>query len=240
MTSILDAPHVKALPGLGGRDDRRITFSKAFFGAAVVAAFATGLSAGSAHAADVAITTCGVASPLSFGDKTVTSIVCDGVGDETEIRFNAFGIAYDFGSVIAPPTQGGSISYTISIIDPTFKFASVGLDSGCILPTIAGGGCTVTKNVSWAGGGFGTLVSTNGGPAPGSILFGAADVLSLDVEDVFFAQGPSAVSTANNFYTQATRAPEEVPAPLPILGAGAAFGFSRKLRSRIKKSAATA
>ena len=28
-----------------------------------------------------------------------------------------------------------------------------------------------------------------------------------------------------------------VPGPLPILGAGAAFGFSRKLRSRIKASA---
>ena len=238
MTSILDAPYVRALPGSGGRDDRRITFSKAFFGAAVVAAFATGLSAGSAHAADVAITTCGVASPLSFGDKTVTSIVCDGVGDETEIRFNAFGIAYDFGSVIDPPTQGGSISYTISIIDSTFKFASVGLDSGCGLPDL--GGCTVTKNVSWAGGGFGTLVSTNGAPAPSPILFGAADVSSLNVEDVFFASNLSFVSIVNNTFTQVPRAPEEVPAPLPILGAGAAFGFSRKLRSRIKKSAATA
>jgi hypothetical protein len=71
-------------------------------------------------------------------------------------------------------------------------------------------------------------------------LFGAADVLSLDVKDVFFAQGLSAVSTANNFYTQSERAPEEVSAPLPILGVGAAFGFSRKLRTRIKKSAVTA
>lgn len=29
-----------------------------------------------------------------------------------------------------------------------------------------------------------------------------------------------------------------VPGPLPVLGAGAAFGFSRKLRSRIKASSA--
>ena len=29
----------------------------------------------------------------------------------------------------------------------------------------------------------------------------------------------------------------EVPGPLPILGAGAAFGFSRRLRHRIKVAA---
>jgi len=29
----------------------------------------------------------------------------------------------------------------------------------------------------------------------------------------------------------------EVPGPLPLLGAGAAFGFSRRIRSRIKASA---
>ena len=32
-------------------------------------------------------------------------------------------------------------------------------------------------------------------------------------------------------------APDPVPGPLPILGAGAAFGFSRKLRQRIRSSA---
>ena len=32
-------------------------------------------------------------------------------------------------------------------------------------------------------------------------------------------------------------APSEVPGPLPLLGAGAAFGFSRKLRNRVKLAA---
>ena len=31
--------------------------------------------------------------------------------------------------------------------------------------------------------------------------------------------------------------PEEVPGPLPLLGAGAAFGFSRRIRNRIKAAA---
>jgi len=34
-----------------------------------------------------------------------------------------------------------------------------------------------------------------------------------------------------NNYTQNT---DRVPGPLPLLGAGAAFGFSRRIRSRIK------
>jgi hypothetical protein len=37
----------------------------------------------------------------------------------------------------------------------------------------------------------------------------------------------------SNTYTQLQ---QEVPGPLPILGIGAAFGFSRKLRKRIKGS----
>jgi MYXO-CTERM domain-containing protein len=35
-----------------------------------------------------------------------------------------------------------------------------------------------------------------------------------------------------NNYTQTT----ETPGPLPLLGAGAAFGFSRRIRSRIKRA----
>jgi hypothetical protein len=38
----------------------------------------------------------------------------------------------------------------------------------------------------------------------------------------------------NGFQLQADSNPTSVPGPLPVLGAGAAFGFSRKLRKRIK------
>jgi hypothetical protein len=211
------------------RDDRRLILSKSLFGAVVVAAAVTGLSAGSAKA--VQTTTCGSPSDLTFGDKTVSNIVCSGVGADTEIRFNNFDLAYDFGSVIDPPTQAGSISYTISIIQPGFEFAAVGLDSGCVFPAL--GGCTVTKNVSWTGGAT-SLTSINGNPAPVDYLF-AAGVTSLNIEDVLFATGNSAVSTANNFFSQRPGgAPDPVPGPLPILGAAMAFGFSRRLRTRIK------
>jgi hypothetical protein len=43
---------------------------------------------------------------------------------------------------------------------------------------------------------------------------------------------PAKIDAIQNNYTQVDR----VPGPLPLLGAGAAFGFSRKLRKRIKTS----
>ncbi len=49
----------------------------------------------------------------------------------------------------------------------------------------------------------------------------------LYVRDVY--TGTGIVTMQNNFQT---------PGPLPVLGAGAAFGFSRKLRSRIKAARA--
>jgi hypothetical protein len=53
----------------------------------------------------------------------------------------------------------------------------------------------------------------------------------LNVSNVFTANG-GGVDSLENSFRQGTRS--KVPGPLPLLGAGMAFGFSRKLRSRIK------
>jgi len=47
------------------------------------------------------------------------------------------------------------------------------------------------------------------------------------VRDTYSAGSGDVLDTVTNTF-------ETVPGPLPILGAGAAFGFSRKLRGRIK------
>ncbi len=204
--------------------------------AAVGTVFAAALSATPAKAA--AITTCGIASDLSVGDKIISNIICSGVGADTEIRFDAAGLIYDFGTTISPPTQSGSIAYTIAIADPlAFEFQAVGLGAGCAFPEL--GGCTVTKNVNW-GGGSTSLVAINGVP-PATYLF-ASGVSMLNIEDVFFAEGQTVVSVVNNSFIQRARQapPDSVPGPLPVLGAAAAFGFSRKLRARIRKPAAVA
>lgn len=58
------------------------------------------------------------------------------------------------------------------------------------------------------------------GPASGKTLY---------VQDIWTASPGNTIDNINNNFSQ-------VPGPLPILGIGAAFGFSRKLRKRIKGS----
>jgi hypothetical protein len=53
------------------------------------------------------------------------------------------------------------------------------------------------------------------------------------MDDYSVTQG--SINSFQNSFTQITRDPQEesVPGPLPLLGAGAAFGFSRRLRTRV-------
>lgn len=53
--------------------------------------------------------------------------------------------------------------------------------------------------------------------------------------NTIYTNGPQ-VGVFPYSWAQATAAPSSVPGPLPALGAAAAFGFSRKLRSRINAS----
>jgi hypothetical protein len=210
--------------------------AKVLFGVAMATTLFTALSAGSAMA-EVS-TTCGIAADLSVGDKIISNILCSGVGALTEIRFDSAGLIYDFGATVRPLTQSGSISYTIAIVDPAlFEFQAVGLGAGCAFPGDFGG-CTVTKNVNWSGGST-SLVAVNGVP-PASYVF-SPGVSTLNIEDVFLAQGQTFVSVVNNSFIQrSTKAPPEpVPGPLPILGMAAAFGVSRRVRARIRKPAST-
>jgi hypothetical protein len=176
------------------RDDQRLNLTRSLFGATVVAAVVTGLSAGSAKAGK--LTSCVSHSDLAIGEKIVNNTVCAGVGADTECRINHFLLSYDFGSVIDPPVQAGSITCTIFITDSKFELTTVGLDSGCIFPVLGGFG--VTKNASRNAGST-SLVPSNGNPASVNYLF-AAGATSLNIEDIFFSTGNSAVSTANNFF----------------------------------------
>jgi len=72
-----------------------------------------------------------------------------------------------------------------------------------------------------------TGVGTN--PNPLQYAFGVEESMITNKIDTISVNG---VQSIQNTFTQ-----QPVPGPLPILGAGAAFGFSRKLRSRIKASA---
>jgi hypothetical protein len=56
---------------------------------------------------------------------------------------------------------------------------------------------------------------------------------TISVRDEYLVTMGS-INSFQNSFTQITRTePDRVPGPLPLLGAGAAFGFSRRLRTRV-------
>jgi hypothetical protein len=73
----------------------------------------------------------------------------------------------------------------------------------------------------------------NGESVSGSFSFqiSAGDTFGFYAESTDNALGPSVTEITDFMYVP-------IPGPLPVLGLGAAFGFSRKLRKRIKLSAA--
>jgi len=118
----------------------------------------------------------------------------------------------------------GTYSYDLEIITPGWEFATAELDVDH-----SGDGQDVKKVVKDAvGATIATLNSIDGmpdGPDPISGTFiSVTDSWDLDTST-------GTIMSISNTYTQ------DVPAPLPILGAGAAFGSIRKLRkfsSRLK------
>ncbi len=186
-------------------------------------------------------TTCGSPTTLSVGDKTISNIVCTGLNPATSIFFSNFGVDYAF-STGFPQTQSASISYTIAI-NPlnSLVFSTVGLDSGCNQFGSAPNTCTVIKTVQdQFNSTLLSLTSTNGSNVTPAALSG--DHKILNIVDTIAASGNATVSTVNNNFTQRpARAPvDSVPGPVPLLGGAAAFGFSRRLRNRIRQSSFSA
>jgi hypothetical protein len=122
------------------------------------------------------------------------------------------------GDALAGPATG-FLNYTLQIVDPGFQFNNVTLDSAHI-----GVGTSVFKTIAGLSP-TPYLTSING--ATDSKPLGGTLVNVTDNYSVLAAGGLNAF---NNGFTQ-------TPAPLPILGVGAAFGSIRKLRkfsSRLK------
>ena len=116
-----------------------------------------------------------------------------------------------------PDPITGSYSYDLAIIEPGWTFKSVELDVDH-----AGSGQVVTKTIV---GGGNPLVSIDGDPV-GPVPLSGTSISVTDSWDLNPATGT--IMAISNTYTQT------VPGPLPLLGAGAAFGFSRRIRNRIK------
>jgi hypothetical protein len=123
-----------------------------------------------------------------------------------------------------PPPNTGSYSYDLAITQPGWTFKDVELDSDHV-----GTGTEANKVVTDSSGAIilASLESINGVPDGPDPLSGT-HIKVTDSWEIDPMTGK--IMAISNSFTQ-------VPAPLPILGAGAAFGSIRKLRkfsSRLK------
>ena len=124
-------------------------------------------------------------------------------------------------------TITGSISYKITLTGG-YNFA------------------TAQANITGNNGVFSTTTTSTGLPTSATSVGGAGTTVSFTpslTSQTFtqsFSATPSGALVVNSLGTIYSITPgpaSEVPGPLPILGAGAAFGFSRRLRHRIKVAA---
>jgi len=160
----------------------------------------------------------------------------------------------DFSYTGFTPSTFDYITYTLSGTDLqpqlTFVPGRTSSISGSISYkiTLTGGYnfATAQANITGNNGIFSTTTASTGLPTSATSAGGAGTTVSFTpglTTQTFtqsFSATPSGSLVANSLGTIYSITPgpaSEVPGPLPILGAGAAFGFSRRLRHRIKVAA---
>ncbi|MBD2550492.1 hypothetical protein H6G65_13035 [Microcystis elabens FACHB-917] len=199
--------------------------------AALIGGAGAVLSAGSAEAA----TDCGAriswtdwvgGHALTCGDKQFTWKSTIAIGDLASSTVSAIeplsGI-YLFNLDLPDFTRTPfDFTYTASITDPHKAFSVVDLDSDAV--PIANPPSILTA--TFIGGSSDVTLTSTNGSTDAKDVFGRPTI--LHVNNVY--NGNGAIDSIENSYQQV----DKVPGPLPILGAGVAFGFSRKLRRRIQ------
>jgi hypothetical protein len=169
-------------------------------------------------------------------DKLLTLLDWDGLLDNDTIAFTkqaaSWELDLDF-SLDRVAGDSGKLDYEIKITDPEWYFKDAQLSSLLSqIPAVPVGPFEVTKSI-YSDAGFsnlllkltnnelppvaGTLVAS--GPISGQTIY-VRDEWSIPVGS------NTTLDAIQNNYTQTN----DVPAPLPLLGVGAAFGSIRKLR----------
>ncbi|MEI6029985.1 MAG: choice-of-anchor E domain-containing protein [Synechococcaceae cyanobacterium ELA739] len=136
---------------------------------------------------------------------------------------------------------------------PTFTFTNSSISTGTLQPVTLTPNPVTTFSAVVNAAGSGTYSSSTTDIATGTNVlrayFAGTPTLNNISTNIFSTPtsgngfiGNSALTLSGNVYLTYTYeippAPGAVPGPIPILGAGAAFGFSRKLRKRIRSTAA--
>jgi hypothetical protein len=189
-------------------------------GAALAVAGTAALGAGSAFATPTCSTSYTTLStlttPCKFGAGgnllfTVTALTT--VDLSTDIRFFASGPSLN-GFQVSPSDDDAEFNYTVSTLDNRF-FTNL---------TLFGSGGS-TSGTAIGGSSFSQV-------GPGTFNFTTPPLFS----DATFGtlSGTFDIASANS---PILRFSTDVPVPLPVVGAGLAFGFTRKLRKRAQSVA---
>lgn len=192
------------------------------------------LPAGGANAAPVswcATLPCQTGATATIDDKIFTAISGPTLGtgvvdvDRTLISTNPdrylFQVDLDFDPLLTNTSSSpvtGTFQYKVDITNPSLFFDTASL-------FWAGQNSSVTKKIY--SDAFTNLVQTLSVNGDEKSIPGA--LRSIWVEDTYTVQPGGYLDNVVNGYTQ-------VPGPLPLVGAGAAFTFSRRLRRRTKKA----
>ena len=203
--------------------------SRSLTGAALLLTATALINAGESKAAELecflsSLSTC---SGL-VGDKNFTGFSLSGFTPRAndKLYVSMFGGYYSVQTNFSPSTTGpvnGRLMYNVAIVGTPFTFdeVEVSVSGG---PTSTGNPL-ITSNITSISS-FATDSSTS------SVKSFADNIKTIAVDQRFTALGTRRLSSFTTTFTQ------NVPGPLPLLGGAAAFGFSRRLRSRIKTSAA--
>ena len=220
--------------------------------AALLLSTATLINAGESKAANEVecfLSTISTCSAL-IGDKSFSGFSLSGFTARTNDKVV---ISEDSGiwtvqTLFSPATSGtatvnGTLKYNIGIVGTPFTFKTARVDVNGVNPIA--GNPRVDSTITGDGNGL-TGIGTPNVPLPLPQNTFMTDASSGNT-DKAFANNVKNITVSQNFIAGpngrrlsafTTEFTQEVPAPLPLLGAGAAFGFSRRLRSRIKTSAA--
>jgi hypothetical protein len=160
-------------------------------------------------------------------------------GMTSGFTFTKMGASHTFqGTGFNAPTGTYTYGFKVALFNPPSgqAFKSFVTDAS---GSDTGGTFNYTKSLSSDAPDTGDSMSSAPGSAGNMVNF-TTPYPDGQIAPVTFAATinvTSGVLTGSTDSVNQQRNGEEVPGPLPLLGAGAAFGFSRRLRSRIKKVA---
>jgi hypothetical protein len=139
---------------------------------------------------------------------------------------------------LAGPSTG-TFEYTVEILNPAHHFDQAWLSSVVEWPGAATSPIQVQKKIDYLDIAAPDVVigpSVNGSSTPITNLIPSQKLKITDTWNIPATGKPTPFGPTTPVLRSYVNSYTQAPGPLPVLGAGAAFGFSRKLRGRVRQA----